>query len=362
MSTINVNKVVDTSGGVLAPISSVFRNRIINGAMVIDQRNAGASVTPTAGQYTLDRYAFQVSQASKLTCQQNAGSVTPPVGFSNYLGITSSSAYSVTSTDYFFLYHVIEGFNSADLQWGTANAKTVTLSFQVYSSLTGTFSGSFRNNAGNRSYPFTYTVSLANTWTTISITVAGDTTGTWVGATNGKGIFLTFGLGSGSTRLGTANSWQAGDFDGATGSVSVVGTNGATFYITGVQLEVGTQATSFDYRPYTTELALCQRYYAKTYNQSAVPGTVSKPGALFTYRVGGDAGWNFQMPQVMRTAPTFVLYSPGSGASGKCMVSNTDFNVFTNSDYNGDKNILIYSTGLSGGADVYVHAACSAEL
>ena len=283
--------------------SSLLKNKIINGACVIDQRNAGASVTPTAGQFTLDRYAFQVSQTSKLTCQQNAGSVTPPIGFSNYLGITSSSAYSVTSTDFFFLYQVIEGFNSADLQWGTANAKTVTLSFQVYSSLTGTFSGSFRNNAGNRSYPFTYTVSLANTWTTISITVAGDTTGTWVGATNGKGIFLTFGLGSGPTRLGTANSWQAGDFDGATGSVSVVGTSGATFYITGVQLEVGSSATGFEYRQYQQELALCQRYYQV---------------------VGSLSGYASSTTVVQMAVPMFVSMraSPTVGATG--VLATTD--------------------------------------
>jgi hypothetical protein len=260
MSTINVNKVVDTSGGVLAPISSVFRNRIINGAMVISQRNGTSSVTPD-NVYTLDRWNTVNSQTSKFTIQQNAGSVTPPVGFSNYLGITSSSAYSITSTDYFGIYQPIEGFNTADLQWGTANAKTVTLSFQVYSSLTGTFGGSLRNSAVNRSYPFSYTISSANTWTTISVTIAGDTTGTWIGATNGVGLYATFSIGMGSTYSGTAGAWTASNVLSVTGATSVVGTNGATFYITGVQLEVGSTATSFDYRPYGTELALCQRYY-----------------------------------------------------------------------------------------------------
>jgi hypothetical protein len=131
-----------------------MRNRIINGAMVIDQRNAGASVTPTDGQYTLDRWTFGVAQASKLTVQQNAGSVTPPVGFTNYLGVTSSSAYSVLTGDYFIARQNIEGFNTADLNWGTANASSVTLSFWVRSSLTGTFGGAIQNSAGNRAYPF----------------------------------------------------------------------------------------------------------------------------------------------------------------------------------------------------------------
>jgi hypothetical protein len=229
--------------------------------MVIDQRNAGASGTG-ASNYTVDRWQYYGSQSSKGTWQQNAGSVTPPVGFTNYLGFTSSSAYSITSTDQFLFSQYIEGFNTADLMWGTANAKTVTLSFWVQSSLTGTFGGSLQNSAQNRNYPFSYTISAANTWEYKTITIAGDTTGTWVGATNGKGISLNFSLATGSTYSATAGAWTGSSFiSSATGATSVVGTNGATFYITGVQLEVGTQATSFEYRQYTTELALAQRYY-----------------------------------------------------------------------------------------------------
>ena len=236
-----------------------FKNRIINGAMVIDQRNAGASVTPN-NNYTLDRWAFGNSQTSKFTSQQNQGAVTPPAGFTNYLGVTSSSAYSVTSTDEFELIQYIEGFNTADLSWGTASAQTITLSFWVRSSLTGTFGGSLSNHAGNRGYAFSYTINAANTWEQKSITIAGDTTGTWQTG-NLKGIALLFSLGAGSSMLATAGSWGASFPRGATGQVNLVGTNGATFYITGVQLEKGSTATSFDYRPYGTELALCQRYY-----------------------------------------------------------------------------------------------------
>jgi hypothetical protein len=237
-----------------------FKNRLINGACVIDQRNAGASVTP-ANSYTLDRWQGVNTQASKFTVQQNAAAVTPPAGFSNYLGVTSSSAYSVLTGDTFCIVQNIEGFNTADLDFGKASASTVTLSFRVYSSLTGTFGGALTNNAANRSYPFSYSVPTANTWTTISVTIAGDTSGTWVGATNGLGLIVRFGLGSGATFSGTSGAWAAGNFVQPTGSVSVVGTNGATFYITGVQLEKGSIATSFDYRPYGTELALCLRYY-----------------------------------------------------------------------------------------------------
>jgi len=241
-------------------VSQGFKNRIINGAMVLDQRNAGASVTPTTNSYTLDRWIGNNAAASKFTVQQSS---TAPTGFSNSLLVTSSSAYTPSASEPFYVSQRIEGFNAADLMWGTANAQTVTLSFWVRSSLTGTFSGSFQNSATDYSYPYTYTISSANTWEYKTVTVVGPTSGTWIGATNGIGLRLYFSMGAGSTYQGTAGAWAAADYRSSTGSTSVVGTNGATWYITGVQLEVGSTATSFDYRPYGTELALCQRYCVK---------------------------------------------------------------------------------------------------
>jgi hypothetical protein len=295
MSQLQVNQINDASGGVLAPISSIMRNRIINGAMVLDQRNAGASVTNSAATavYTLDRYQIYGTSASKFTCQQNAASVTPPVGFSNYMGFTSLSANSPAATDEYIFNQRIEGFNSADLGWGTANAKTITISAWVYSSLTGTFSGALANSANNRFYPFSYSISTANTWTNISVTIAGDTSGTWVGATNGTGINVKFNLGTGSTYLGTAGAWTASFANGATGSVNILGTNGATFYITGVQFEVGTQATSFEYRQYTTELQLCQRYFQKY-----------SGGLAFWARASTVADGPIRFAVLMRSAPS----------------------------------------------------------
>lgn len=247
-----------------------FKNRLINGCMRIDQRNAGASVTPaTSGDYNLDRWFSAFSQASKFTVQQNAAAVTLPTGFVNYLGVTSSSAYSITATDFFLINQKIEGLNVADLAWGTASAATVTLSFWVRSSLTGTFGGAINNSAGTRSYPFSYTINSANTWEQKSVTIAGDTTGTWL-TTNGIGIQLRFGFGVGSTFSNTAGSWAAGNYLSVTGATSVVGTNGATFYITGVQLEVGSTATSFDYRDYGRELMMCQRYYQQVGNVGTI--------------------------------------------------------------------------------------------
>jgi hypothetical protein len=277
-----------------------MKNRIINGAMVIDQRNAGASVTATNAQYTLDRWSATLTQASKFTVQQN--SATNPVGFPLALVVTSSSAYSVLTGDLFTVRQLIEGFNVADLGWGTASAKTVTLSFWVRSSLTGTFGGSLTNSAANRFYPFTYTISVADTWEYKTITVAGDTTGTWL-TNNGVGIGLYFGLGGGSTFSGTAGAWTGtGTPYTATGATSVVGTNGATFYITGVQLEVGSTATSFDYRPYGTELALCQRYFQMW--DGSGPVCMAYGNAANTNLVA-----IFPLKVTMRTAPTGITVS-----------------------------------------------------
>ena len=279
--------------------SSSLKNRIINGAMVIDQRNAGASGTAYAG-YTVDRFIYAGTQASKGTWGQNLNSITPPVGFTNYLGFQSSSNYAVISTDFFVFQQRIEGFNTSDLGFGTVNAKTVTLSFKIYSSLTGTFGGALQNSNGSRSYPFTYSVSVANTWTTVSVTVSGDTSGTW-NVTNGIGLIVSFGLGVGSNNSGTAGVWASANYSSATGAVSVVGTNNATFYVTGIQLEVGSQATGFDYRQYGTELALCQRYYETSGGTTGTIILVTRPDAVNL--AAGSIGYAVEK----RTIPTLTL-------------------------------------------------------
>jgi hypothetical protein len=295
-----------------------FKNRIINGGMVINQR----ATAVTASGYTVDRWAFNAVQNSKATVQQSTS--VYPVGFTASLGVTSSSSYSVLSGDYFVLSQPIEGLNCSDLAWGTASAKTVTLSFQVYSSLTGTFGGSLMNNAGNRCYPFSYTISSSNTWTSVSITIAGDTTGTWTSDTN-VGIYVFFGLGAGSTYSGTAGSWAASNYRSSTGAVSVVGTNGATFYITGVQLEVGSAATSFDFRSYGTELGLCQRYYeiGLAYLQCGADGTGYRNSAT-PYKV------------TKRTNPTVIL----TGTANSPSVSGSS-DATAVSIYNGTGNYYL---------------------
>jgi hypothetical protein len=340
-----------------------FKNRIINGAMQIDQRNAGASVATSSGssEYITDRWFVAYTQTSKMTGQQNAGSVTPPVGFTNYLGITSSSAYSVLTGDTFGLFHRVEGLNVSDLGWGTANAQTVTLSFWVRSSLTGTFGGSLQNAAANRSYPFSYTISAANTWEQKAITVVGDTSGTWL-TTNGVGIQLVIGLGSGSTFSGTGGAWAAGNLRTTTGATSVVGTNGATFYITGVQLEKGSTATSFDYRPYGTELALCERYFQTSYSDVAV-GTASTTNARYMAApaTGNYQGVPISFSTKMRASPSVTAYSGSTGVVGKIFAAGADRNVLIRSSV-GSAVILVDNVSIGIGSDMYVHFTASIEL
>ena len=339
----------DSSLQAAAASPYVLKNRIINGDMVIDQRNAGASVTPTATTYSLDRWQYNLSQASKFTAQQNAGSVTPPTGFSNYLGITSSSAYTLTSTDYFQFQQCIEGFNTADLDFGKATAKTITISFWARSSLTGNFGIWITNSATNRVYPTSYTISSANTWTYCSVTIPGDTSGTWIGATNGMGIRVVFNLGYGSTYVGGGNAWNAGTFFQPAGCVNLVATSGATLYITGVQLEVGTSATPFERRLYNQELANCQRYYFKTKTNSGYGPLYSATNNNTT----GSRGFFF-LPVEMRVAPTGINMTGSTPNVGVGTYTSTVYDRATNTCV----MLFLSGTGFtSGGASgVYGNA------
>jgi hypothetical protein len=274
-----------------------FKNRIINGAMQIDQRNAGSAFVPTSGAFVTDRWKYIGTQTGKIAAQQD--SATFPAGFTYSLVAVSQSAYSITSTDIFNYSQQIEGFNIADMAWGTASASPVALSFWVYSSLTGNFGGSLI--VGSGSYPFTYTVSSANTWTKVTVNIPANTAYAPSSKTNGSGAYLSFGLGVGSTFSGTAGAWTGTQFYSATGATSVVGTSGATFYITGVQLEKGSTATSFDYRPYGTELQLCQRYYWK--------------GTAWGY-AGGSQGSFVSFPTTLRASPTVTGSTAGFSAQG----------------------------------------------
>jgi hypothetical protein len=325
--------------------------------MAIDQRNAGASVTPASSAYTLDRWQAVLNVASKFSVQQSSTTAT---GFSKSLVATSTSAYSIGASEYCLLQQSIEGFNIADLGWGTANAQTVTLSFQVRSSLTGTFGGVLANSNFSRCYPFTYTISSANTFESKTVTIAGDTSGTW-DSTNGAGILVNFSLGSGSTVSGTAGAWAGTLYTSATGATSVVGTNGATFYITGVQLEKGSQATAFDYRDYGRELQLCQRYYTVKTGYQMVLGNRYTTNLVY---------FSYSLPVQMRAIPTvanaigwYVLNTTASEISSGSTLNTTlnyiggNIDLVVNTSFNPAAYIYSVQTGSATG-----NVTFSAEL
>ena len=380
MSSISVNTITDASGGSTTSINGFTpsvsnmagRNRIINGDMRIDQRNAGASVaaSPSANTSTwgVDRWAVFASVGSKFTMQQNAGLVTPPNGFKNYQGVTSSSAYTVAAGETIQLYHNVEGFNVADLAWGTANAQAITVSFWVRSSLTGNFGGAVTNEAQNRSYPFLFAISAANTWEQKTLTIPGDTAGTW-NTNNGRGITLIFDMGSGATFKGTAGAWAGSAYYSATGATSVVGTAGATFFITGVQLEAGSVATPFEHRQYGQELALCQRYFYSIRNYMG-------QGSPYNAEATGANGWSnggtncYRMkanhPVVMRATPTFTYANVDLWDGNQVAVTsvlNNNSSIYARSI---DYNLAGSLAGVGRLTSEFVmpsgFVACSAEL
>jgi hypothetical protein len=325
VSTLAVNTITNAAGGNTAQINGMtptadslqgFRNRLINGSMVIDQRNAGAAVTLNGNElFPVDRFACGDVTDGSFTAQQVADA---PAGFINSLKCTVTSAdSSLAATQTAYCYQSIEGLNIADLGWGAAGAATVTLSFWVKSSLTGTFGGALRNSAANRSYPYTYTISAANTWEQKTVTIAGDTSGTWL-TTNGVGINVQFSLGAGSDRTGTAGAWNSNNNVGATGQTQVIGTNGATWQITGVQLEAGSVATPFERRPFGTELALCQRYY---YKLQATANNQDFGAACAVTTTVGRVSMPF--PVTMRGPPSAVEQS-GTASNYQCRFANTN--------------------------------------
>ena len=313
-----------------------FRNRIINGDMRIDQRNNGAAVT--ADGYSVDRIQtfFNTGTISR---QQ---STVAPTGFTNSFGVTVSSAGTRNAGDYAIIQQPIEGYNVADLGYGAANAQSVTVSFWVRSSIAGLYSGALTSASNTRAYGFQFNINSANTWEYKTVTVPGDVAGTH-NTTNGIGIILRIDLGSGSNFQTTLNSWQANsNRSGTSGTVSWNQTVGATFYLTGVQLEVGSVATPFERRPYGLEEMLCKRYFQ--YAGSNFSG-------------GTDSSSNYAINisfSSMRAIPTVSVRSGGyfsaRYAGGDVNIANPTLGA-TQTDIDGLWT-LVASSGLSANIPV----------
>jgi hypothetical protein len=302
------------SVGGVAGSPFTMKNRIINGDMTISQRNGTTATTITNATdfFGPDRWKYYRNVGGTFTTTQSS---VAPAGFVN----------SMLTAQYNFFQHIIEGYNAADLNWGTANAQTVTLSFWVRSSVTGTYAISIGNNAVDRTLVSTYSISAANTWEQKTITIAGDTSGTWL-TDNSSGIRIYWDLGSGSDyNTATTNTWASSFKLRTSGSTTWGSTTGATFYLTGVQLEKGSSATSFEWLPYGTELQLCQRYYQKTVD--------------IAFRIQSQAGSGSRIPSffkvTMRATPTVVLSGSGMSNTSTYGISPDQFSI-NNTDVNPD--------------------------
>jgi len=353
---------VAAGGSVAAAFNSngmFFRNRIINGDMRIDQRNAGAAVT-ASGNFPVDRFIAVNSTDGAFSAQQDT-SVPTGAGFVNSLKFTTTTAdATLTTFQNLNLTHQIEGTNVADLMWGSASARTVTLSFWVRSSLTGTFGGALRNSGATRSYPFSYSISVADTWEYKTLVIPGDTSGTWL-TTTGLGVQVVFGLGAGPDRSGTAGAWAAANAIAPTGAVSVIGTLNATWYITGVQLETGSVATPFERRPFGTELALCQRYCYSAKDDGDA-NSVFGTGMAFS---GTSAGVGIVFPVTMRASPS-TLTTAGSfnvwSSSGSALsVTSISLNAVSNQAI-GFTSPAVASGLVAGDATVLYAASTTSQL
>jgi hypothetical protein len=350
MSTIVASNLqASGGGGTAATLASInggplagSRNRIINGDMRIDQRNGGASVTvnSSALTYAVDRWAgFGMATAGVFTLNC---STTAPSNFTNSLAAVCTTADgTIAAGDRYCIDHRTEGFNVADFGFGSAAARTITLSFWVQSSLTGTYCVALINSAVDRSYVAEYTINAADTWEYKTITVAGDTSGTWL-SDNGIGIAVRFTLATGTTFQTTANAWAAGNFNATANQVNWMSSSSSrTFRITGVQLEPGSVATPFERRSYGQELASCQRYYE-----------VGTSGSFGYATAGTGVGAHVSYAATKRSVPTIVT-TPFSytNASGSNVVNSTIYGF-----------IPYGTTSANGGVIVYNNWTSSAEL
>jgi hypothetical protein len=346
-----------------------MRNRIINGAMMIDQRYAGSANTIGGGSYVLDRWLGANATDGTISIQQVADA---PSGFYNSMKFTVGTAdTSIGSSQYSFFRQAIEGYNVADLDWGLSTAKSATLSFWVKSNLTGLFSGNLASTGHDRCSAFTYTINAANTWEYKTVTITGDTTGTW-NKTNSVGAYLHFALAVGSTYVQSAtNTFQAGTFLGYTGTTNLFATSGNTFQITGVQLEKGSAASAFEQLQYGHILALCQRYFEKSYDTLTAPGTVTSSGVVYATITSDSAGSlvshvSFSVPK--RTGPTITLYNAsfasttGTWRYARSGVSETSYNMV--SLYPGTRAFSCYGNTVAAWTPAYQygHWTADAEL
>ena len=353
-------KIIDVGGGQLS-----HRNLIINGAMQVAQRSTSAVNIPGGKTVTdVDRFG-QWTKTADGNWKSGQQVSDAPADFQFSRKITSLAANTIEAGTYHTVRYAVEGYDAAQLNCGLSSAKTVTLSFYVKSSLTGTFGLNFTNGANNRSYPTTYTISNPNVWERKTITVTLDTSGTWL-KTNGVGLEINWHLAIGSSySTSTLNQWQ-GNWRFPSSATDILATNGATWQLTGVQLEVGNIATSFEHRSFVDELRMCQRYYEKTYPYTIVPGAASYFSGCYTSRDGTASSvvryYPVNYKVTKRASPDITIYNPQTGATGSCRLDSGTYSAAPSSPE--DSRMMIYSNTGSPPSHygIFFHYTLDAEM
>jgi len=349
------------------PGSFMFRNRIINGDMRIDQRNVGDAVTANnSSVYPVDRWFLQVSGPTvNVTAQRST--VVPSGIFSHSVVITAPTAINTTAAQQILLQHRIEGFHCADFAWGTADAQPVTLSFWVRSSVAGSYTGALNN--GNASYVFVYDIAAGNTWQRVVIAIPGTVNYAFANKEDGVGIYLVFDLGSGTNfETASPNTWITGDFKRTNSAVKWANNAGATFYATGIQLETGSVATSFEQRFFTAELDLCRRYFQKSYNLNQKPGTITGQfsGGTATYTEVTATFHQLSTVQLtppMRGNPGITIYNPTTGATASLWAQATgNVPAYVSMSNSTAFQIGVNNTSITAVQGLFAHWAASAEI
>ena len=354
-------KIIDVGGG---PLSN--RNIIINGAMNVAQRSPNVAVNIPGGKTVTDVDRFgQWTKTADGNWKSAQQVYDAPADFQFSRKITSLAANTIEAGTYHTVRYAVEGYDAAQLNCGLSSAKTVTLSFYVKSSLTGTFGLNFTNAANNRSYPTTYTISNPNVWERKTITLILDTSGTWL-KTSGVGLEINWHLAIGSSySTSTLNQWQ-GSWRFPSSATDILATNGATWQLTGVQLEVGNIATSFEHRSFVDELIRCQRYYEKSYPYTIVPGTAPYFSSSYMMRDGTASSvvryYPVNYKVTKRASPDITLYNPQTGVSGGCRLDSGNYSAAPSSPES--TRMMVYSDTGSPPSHygIYFHYTLDAEM
>jgi len=315
------------------------RNLIINGGMQVAQRATSAASLSSTGYKTLDRFEYYVNAFDELRTTMSQDSSVPTgadSGFSKSLKLDCTTAESAIAADENLrVWHKIEAQDLVRLGYGSSGAKSTTLSFYVKSSLTGTYAISFWCQDPNRNISKTYTINTADTWERKTVTIPGDTGGTGINVDNGEGMRINWFLNAGSnfTSTNTNNQWDTfASGRHAFGHTAAWGTNTShDFFLTGVQFEIGDEASDFEHRSFEDELHACKRYYQKSFNYDTAPENGGGSGVSFNGGLLGYCGSNnsgtysgfHRFDPEMRATPTVVTYGNSSGHWGRLSPTNT---------------------------------------